>query len=316
MQDNLDKKDALFQTVFNNSPVGLVIMNRDITLRDVNACMFSMFHLTPADVRNERFGNVFHCAAIRESGDICGETDMCDTCGLRDGLESVFENGVDIPETVLNHHFTERDVERQKWFKICVSRVAMENDIFAIVTFSDITTQKEYEALLSYQLSLDMATGVINKHTLLNTLTNFRTGFDGMTMTIIDFDDFKSINDRYGHVVGDRVLSMFCAVASRNTRRQDILGRFGGEEFMLVFPGEYAALMVRVLKRIAEILRTECENEFGFSPTFSAGIAEFTNRQLEENSVSDIISTVDENLYQAKKRGKNMIVIDGVSISF
>lgn len=309
-----DYSDKMFQTIFKNSPVGLVIVNSDTTLRDVNAYMFETFKLKQTDVKNERFGNLFHCVAVNQPGDICGETEACQTCGLRGGVLSVLEEGVEISDTAINHNFSIHGVEEKKWFKISASRVQTEDDKFAIVSFSDITTQMEYEALLNYQLSLDMATGVVNKHTLLNALMHFRSGYAGMTAAIIDFDDFKSINDRYGHVVGDRVLNIFCDIAAQNTRRQDVLGRFGGEEFMLVFPGELAAMMVQVLKRIAELLKTECEKELGFRPTFSVGLAEFSPAQLEEHTVPEIIALVDANLYEAKKRGKNMVVLDGVSI--
>lgn len=56
-------------------------------------------------------------------------------------------------------------------------------------------------------------------------------------MAMIDIDDFKLVNDRYGHLTGDRVLNPFCSVAFTNTRKQDSVERFGGEEFMLIFPG-------------------------------------------------------------------------------
>lgn len=309
-----DYNDKMFQTIFRNSPVGLVIVNSDTTLRDVNAYMFNTFKLEQTDVRNERFGNLFHCVAVNHPGDICGETQACQTCGLRGGVLSVLEDGVEIPETVMDHNFSFHGLEEKKWFKVSASRVQAADDKFAIVSFSDITTQMDYEALLNYQLSIDMATGVTNKHTLLNALNHFRAGFNGMTAAIIDFDNFKAINDRYGHIVGDRVLKIFCDIASQNTRRQDILGRFGGEEFMLVFPGEQAAMMVQVLKRIAELLKLESENELGFRPTFSAGLTEFSQAQLEKHSVSEIIALADANLYEAKNRGKNMIVLDGVSI--
>jgi diguanylate cyclase (GGDEF)-like protein len=308
--------EQLLQAVFDNTPVGLVLVNKDTTLRDVNHYMFNAFQMPQQTITGLRFGNVFNCVAVKQHGDICGETDICETCELRGGVMAVLQDGVTIPETVMDHSFFINGTEQKKWFKVSASRIAFDSNDYAIVSFSDITTQKEYEALLNYQLSLDMATGVTNKYNLLNSLKTFAAGMDWLTIALIDFDDFKKINDTYGHLVGDQVLQNFCTIASSTTRRQDILGRFGGEEFMLIFPGAYAGLMVSKLKTIAETLGILCNKELGISPTFSVGLTEFSPEELANIDVSKLITYVDANLYEAKKRGKNRIFIGDISIPF
>lgn len=306
----------MFQTVFEYSPVGLVIVNPDTTLRDVNQYMFNAFKLPNKSIEGQRFGNVFNCVSLTRDGDICGTLKACDTCELHGGVTAVLQSSITMPETVMDHNFFINGTEQKKWFKVSASRCDSDTDKYAIVSFSDITTQKEYEALLNYQLSLDMATGVTNKFSLLNALRAFSAGMECLTIALIDFDDFKNINDTFGHIIGDQVLLNFCSIASSVTRRQDILGRFGGEEFMLVFPGAYAGLMVRKLKTIAESLRMLCEKEMGIRPTFSVGLSEYTQEELADMDVAKLVADVDANLYEAKKRGKNMIVVGGVSIPF
>ena len=161
----------MFKAVFENSPIGLVLVNKDTTLRDVNNYMFKSFHLLPKSIEGKKFGNVFNCSVISGKG-ICGETEECKDCRLRNGVKMVLDEGVTIPETVLDHSFIIDGVGQKKWFKISATRLDDYGDIFAIVSFVDITTQKEYEELLNNQLSLDLATGTMNKYTLLNTLKN------------------------------------------------------------------------------------------------------------------------------------------------
>ena len=216
----------------------------------------------------------------------------------------------------MDHSFNIQGAEQTKWFKISASRIQTEDDTFAVVTFTDITTQKDYEALLNYQLTLDMTTGVMNKYALLNTLKKLSIGNNRVSIAFLDFDDFKNINDLYGHITGDRVLEIFCTSALLSIRHQDIVGRFGGEEFILIFPGGTAGLLIKALERIAKNTADRCEQELGFRPTFSAGVIDLSGVQLNCMEVDNILALVDENLYKAKIKGKNMIVTEGFTIPF
>jgi diguanylate cyclase (GGDEF)-like protein len=247
---------------------------------------------------------------------MCGESEACRGCGLRAGVTAVLNEGAVIPDTVMDHMFVINGLGQKKWFKISASPIVAEGDTFAIVSFVDLTTQKEYEELLSSQLSLDMATGTMNKHALLNALKSLTVGKEDLAVALIDFDDFKSINDSYGHVVGDRVIDLFCVAARANTRKQDIVGRYGGEEFMLVFLGASSGLLIKALHRISASFREACERELKVSPTFSAGVAEFSSERMAEMDVDAIIKEADSNLYLSKHRGKNQITMSGVSIPF
>jgi len=308
--------NKLFRTVFENSPVGLVIVNQDTTIRDVNNYMFKAFRLTPRAAEGQKFGNIFNCAAISGSNEICGGTEVCKQCGLRSGVTMVMKEGITIPETVMDHNFIIGGNNQKKWFTISAARIEEEDDIFAIVSFADISTLKEYEELLHRQLSMDMATGSTNKYALLNTLKNLTESKEDLSIAMIDFDNFKAVNDRYGHVTGDRVLNLFCAAAAANSRKQDIVGRFGGEEFMLVFPGASSGLLIKAVRRIYNSFREACAKELDIAPTFSVGIAEFLADQMNAMDVDMIISEADANLYLSKQRGKNMITASNVSIPF
>lgn len=311
-----EQTTKMFQAVFEHSPVGLIIVNQDTSLRDVNNYMFNTFKLIPQAIDGQKFGNLFDCAAVSGKFLTCGEAKECSECGLRGGVLAVLNNGMTISDTVMDHKFKIEGVDQNKWFKISASRIVAENKTLAIVSFVDITTQKLYEELLHNQLSLDMATGTTNKHALLNTLKNLTAGKEDLSVAMIDFDNFKAINDAHGHIVGDRVLNLFCAAAAANSRKQDIIGRFGGEEFMLVFPGASSEFLIMALQRIAKSFREACNLELNISPAFSVGIVDFSSRQMDELNIDAIIAEADINLYQSKRRGKNMITRSGKSIPF
>jgi diguanylate cyclase (GGDEF)-like protein len=123
---------------------------------------------------------------------------------------------------------------------------------------------------------------------------------------MIDLDHFKSVNDRFGHPVGDRVLATLAALLRRRLRQSDTIGRYGGEEFVVLFEGlpepEVLHLMGRVLEEFREI-DLEAPGKPSFRATFSAGVA-----MLEEGMTLDgWKKAADDALYAAKAAGRNRI---------
>lgn len=311
-----EQSTKMFQAVFENSPIGLVLVNQDTSVRDANNYMFNMFKLKPKAMSSQRFGNLFNCSVAVGSIGTCGECRECSDCDLRGTIMSVLNEGTSIPDAVMDHAFFVEGQELKKWFKVSASRIVDEGDIFAIVSFSDITIQKEYEELLNYRLSLDMATGTTNKYALMNTLQSLAAAKKDLTVALVDFDNFKLINDNYGHVIGDKVINHFCAAAFANTRKQDVIGRYGGEEFMFIFLGVSSGMLIKALERISKSFREACEKDLKVSPTFSAGLAELSFEHKAEIDVDSIVEEADSNLYLSKIRGKNMVTSRGLTISF
>jgi diguanylate cyclase (GGDEF)-like protein len=124
-----------------------------------------------------------------------------------------------------------------------------------------------------------------------------------MSIFLLDIDHFKSVNDRYGHQVGDQVLVKLAKTCQQIVRCSDVVTRFGGEEFMLILPEtDQKCAMV-----VAEKIRSEIESlKFsveGLSVTISGGVCE-----VGKYSLNEVIKVADENLYKAKHSGKNCIV--------
>jgi len=124
-----------------------------------------------------------------------------------------------------------------------------------------------------------------------------------LTAMLIDIDHFKSVNDTLGHGYGDEVLASFASLLKRNARQGDVVGRWGGEEFLILSAGldeEQALRYAQSLRsRIAYFHFGECE-----TVTASFGL-----RSSNHSTLSDLVSEADVALYKAKARGRNRVEI-------
>jgi diguanylate cyclase (GGDEF)-like protein len=127
-----------------------------------------------------------------------------------------------------------------------------------------------------------------------------------LAVAMIDIDDFKQINDTYGHKKGDEVLRTLGKIVKSSVRKSDIAIRYGGEEILIVFPNTKKEYAKYVVGRIKDTLKT---TDFGIdrSVTFSAGIAGYPEDVKDLTSLDSIIEVADEKLYLAKKNGKDRI---------
>lgn len=129
-----------------------------------------------------------------------------------------------------------------------------------------------------------------------------------VSFAMIDLDHFKSINDRYGHPVGDHVLRALARMLNQRLRKTDIAGRYGGEEFGVVLSDTDAATAVRVIDVLREDfsqIRHLANADTEFRVTFSAGIAEFPAIR----GVNAISRAADVALYEAKRKGRNRVEV-------
>ena len=126
-----------------------------------------------------------------------------------------------------------------------------------------------------------------------------------LTVAMCDIDNFKKINDTYGHLTGDEVLKEIAKVFRENVRTTDIVGRFGGEEFILLFPSTGKEEAVLILERLRRLLRDV--SKFPFKITLSYGISNYP--YCGATIPDELIQKADIALYQAKNTGKDKIVI-------
>ncbi|WP_325893747.1 diguanylate cyclase [Grimontia sp. NTOU-MAR1] len=163
---------------------------------------------------------------------------------------------------------------------------------------------------LSAMMDRDSLTGLLNhsnlKMALERELSRARRHKSPVSFVMIDIDYFKSINDKYGHPVGDKVIKGVARLLNYRFRKTDTSARYGGEEFALILPDTPADIALRL---IDEIRITFAKTPFSngpetFTATLSAGIATFP----EFDSTESIIEAADSSLYLAKERGRNRVI--------
>jgi diguanylate cyclase (GGDEF)-like protein len=165
---------------------------------------------------------------------------------------------------------------------------------------------KSREAL-AHQAAHDPLTGILNRRAILDSLANelSRASRNGTTVSIgmCDLDCFKQINDRYGHQVGDEVLCGFTRIIQDTLRKYDLIGRYGGEEFLVISPevGEPArqAVYERLCERVAD--GTILTGAGDISITVSIGVSSGTGA----DTVDALLNEADTALYEAKTKGRN-----------
>ena len=159
--------------------------------------------------------------------------------------------------------------------------------------------------------STDEMTGTLNRRSIWALLeeqikTLEETPYS-LSITLVDFDHFKLVNDQFGHMVGDTVLRTFGAIIRETLRANDRLGRYGGEEFLLVLPRTSAEQAFDIMER----LRLRVENfdwqsiKPGLKVTVSAGIATYQKGE----TATELLKRVDQALYKAKETGRNRSAI-------
>ena len=155
------------------------------------------------------------------------------------------------------------------------------------------------------QATTDGLTGLNNRRTIETETRGLLKAGQTASIVMADLDHFKLLNDTYGHEAGDRALRVFSQTVEQSLRETDLAGRFGGEEFLLVFPGTPTGIAADVLDRLRSKLDTAIA-EAGM-PTFTASFGVVDSTMAK--SLDEALKIADNALYRAKREGRNRVVI-------
>lgn len=155
----------------------------------------------------------------------------------------------------------------------------------------------------------DKLTGALTRKyldtTLKDTLENSRATKEEFCVLMLDFDKFKLINDNYGHQVGDEVLKKASNIIKSRIRKTDILGRYGGEELMVVIPNQGKETGVCVGEKLRKAVEQADILEGKSKVTISVGVVSYPE---DGESISELVERSDKSLYIAKSKGRNKVI--------
>jgi diguanylate cyclase (GGDEF)-like protein len=179
-----------------------------------------------------------------------------------------------------------------------------QSDVLLARVMSVIERHEAYKEMVI----TDPLTGLLNRKAIEerinNELKRIQRYNEFCSIVFIDIDDFKQVNDRYGHERGDKVLIELAVFLRRELRNTDYTGRYGGEEFVVCLVNTGKTLALRVAERLLSLFREISIGEEGIRCTFSAGIASAPEDGME---FDELCRKADEAMYVSKKNGKNQV---------
>lgn len=175
----------------------------------------------------------------------------------------------------------------------------------------EILRREELEVELKRQATTDPLTGLFNRrqYEMLFRREQERLRRYGarLSLCVLDLDHFKRINDQYGHDLGDQALKHVANLFVATLRHSDIVGRFGGEEFILLLPDTDLDSAMQVINRLRERLQKSPLDNEGQPITLTATFA-VTEVQVDDTNIEDVIRRADKGLYDGKAAGRNRVI--------
>ncbi len=178
----------------------------------------------------------------------------------------------------------------------------------------------EAKAKLQFQATHDELTGLYNRRHMLtemerelNQVIRYHVPF---SLALMDLDHFKRVNDTHGHAAGDAVLKHVAGLVKSSARNVDIMGRWGGEEFLVLLPHIGAVDAKHAVEKWLEAVCSEpvsISSEVSITPSFSAGVATFRKSDMSsdiQEVIDALLARADERLYVAKSEGRRCVVGD------
>ena len=190
-----------------------------------------------------------------------------------------------------------------------------KHHIGKLYIFLDITEKEDMITELNFRAHYDYLTQIYNRRKIINEFNNLLeltiNRNKNISVLMLDIDYFKKVNDTYGHIAGDKVLSTVARQCKDKIRKNDLIGRYGGEEFLIILPDtneENAAI-------VAEKIRFSIQNLDIFyngnkiKVTISIGVYSINSNNIGRMAIEDLINLSDIAMYQAKKQGRNRVCV-------
>ncbi len=322
-QENLlEKQENLLETVFNRIPLPTFVLDINHTIIFWNKALEQLTNKKRSEMIGTQNQWIAFYATERPT-----LADLIIEGGKDEAVSQLYENKYKASALIEDAYEAEDffpDIgEKGEWLSFTAASItdATGKVIGAIETLTNISNEKHSQIALQQseerykQLSItDTLTGLYNRRhfteKMIAELERTKRYNQYFALCIIDLDNFKMMNDAYGHLFGDQILQKFGSMIKNNLRKTDTAYRYGGEEFAIIFPGTSLEGAVQVANRIRVELSVfafaneNSEKRIRATASFGIGASSAADCQIEQ-----IIKRADKALYIAKKTGKNKIEI-------
>ena len=291
LEEKIQKKLKLSDIVFENTTEGIIITNEKAEIISINNAFTKITGYEFEEVKNKN-------PKILQSGK-----------HNKDFYKNLWEN------LLKNDSYKCEIWNRKKngeiypeWLNLSVVKDKDGNILNYVAIFSDISKIKDSSAKIEFLAHHDPLTNLPNrlllKARLNKSIEKANESKDKLAIFFIDIDNFKIINDTYGHSIGDNIINLVANRLSKNIRKNDTISRIGGDEFIIVIEdiseiNDIELIAKKILFDFKEPIKME---EYLFDITISIGISIFPNNGLD---VEDLIKHADTAMYSAKNAGKN-----------
>ena len=190
-------------------------------------------------------------------------------------------------------------------FSVAINQYDMDT---MIVNFTDISETFNQKMILEKKILHDKLTNAYNREFFDQNYKKFISEYSSsnskLAIAMLDIDHFKLVNDNYGHDIGDQVLIQFVDTLNKNSRKNDILVRWGGEEFIMILKIDEASNLQKILESLRKCIESFDFNIVGHKTCSIGGTI-----YLENEDILKTIKRADEAVYKAKELGRNKVVI-------
>lgn len=196
--------------------------------------------------------------------------------------------------------------QQMGWDNLSLIRYIITSTVLVAICIAYDYVFTQFQQELKKQSRTDSLTGINNRRSIDDILNieieSIKRNFSNLSFTIFDIDDFKMVNDKYGHLVGDRVLKELTKITISNIRKNDTIGRWGGEEFCIISTNTSLDQAIVLLERLRKNISNH-DFKLDENITCSFGVSILT----KDFDRYKLIKNADAMLYRAKNGGKNIV---------
>lgn len=199
-------------------------------------------------------------------------------------------------------------IKKKEYFKLLETYISLVKNVLSMISIFTVAIAKENIEKSRRDPLTDLLNRTVMDMIIARTIEISKISETPFSIAMIDVDNFKKINDSFGHMVGDCVLKEIAKIIKRSLRKSDFVFRYGGEEFLVLLPSTDSKHAYRIMERTRkniEKAEIKCD-EKSIKITISIGL--ITVYPAETLNIKQMIQKADQNLYTAKRKGKNLVV--------